>query len=202
MIFSKAPLFTLLAFAMLLSACGPAASSPGPSPTASESDPIQRLCLQGVQRALDLEIARYEGWLKNADKTQRAMYWRALDYLQRERKRYWGMPPNAFHLDEAWHYIPGVEIGIYGRAPLPPPKPLTLDDAWIRDPLPAMLYMPDQSRSGPFYLVVAVPEGMDLTPGTRYRLKIQPVMPRSYPFPSYYVCVLEAKAKPSPQSTP
>ncbi len=198
MAFSKAPLFTLLAFATLLSACGPSASSPTPSPTASESDSIHRLCLQGVQRAIDLEIARYEGWLKHADKTQRAMYRQALDYLQRERKRYQAMPPNAFRLDEAWRYIPGVEMGTYGLAPLPPPEPLVLDEAWIREPLPAMLYVPDQSRSGPFYLVVAVPEGMDLTPGTHYRLKIQPVMPVSYTFPSYYVCVLEAEPIPSP----
>lgn len=198
MTLAKASLFALLAFAALLSACGPATPSPTPSPTAAPSDPVARLCLQGVRQAIDLEIANYQNWLANADPAQQAMYQQALDFLQRERQRYQSLSPSAFRLEEAWRYIPGVKIGVYGQAPLPPPKPIVLDDAWIAGSQPAQVLFSGQTRSGPFYLVVAVAEGLSLTPGTHYRLTLQPVMPQSYPFFSAYVCVLDAEAQPAP----
>jgi len=199
MIFFKASLLTLLTLTLtvLLGACRMTPSSLHPStqsPTPT-SDPFQYLCLKGVQRAIDLEIAKYKGWLENGDPAQRDMYSQALNFLQEERERYRDMQPNAFRLDDAWRFIPGVKVGVYGHAPSSPPEPLVLDDASIEEPLPApaLIFTPDMTRSGPFYRIVAIPEGVELTPGKHYRLKIQPVMPATYPFYSAYVCVLEAE---------
>lgn len=204
MVLFKVSLFTLLLliFAVLLGACGMAPSSLDPSAQSltPTSDPFQHLCLQGVRRAIDLEIAQYKGWIENGDPAQRDVYRQALDFLQEERERYQNMQPNAFHLDDAWRFIPGVEVGVYGRDSSSLPEPLVLDDAWIEEslPAPALIFTPDMTRSGPFYRVVAVSDGVELTPGKRYRLKIQPVMPATYPFYSAYVCVLEAEEIFSP----
>ncbi len=204
MILFKVSLLTLLTFilAVLLGACGmtPPSRPPSTQSLTPTSDPLQHLCLKGTQRAIDLEIAQYKGWLENGDPSQRDVYRQALDFLQGERERYRNMQPNTFRLDDTWRFIPGVEIGVYGGTLSSLPEPLVLENASIEEPLPApaLIFTPDMTRSGPFYRVVAVPDGVELTPGKRYRLKIQPVMPATYPFYSAYVCVLEVKEIPSP----
>ena len=186
----------LIATAGLLGACAlepPQTSTPSPKASAT-----QHLCLEGVRRAIDLEIARYQEWLQGShDEAERAAYQQALDYLEKARQRYQSLEPAAFRLDETWRYIPGITTGAYGRATLPAPSPITLDDAWVEEPLPGPLYFQGQSRSGPFYTVVAVEGGLEqMKPGVHYRVTLQPVMPQSYPFPSFYVCVVALEALP------
>ncbi len=192
----KATLVLLLAAAGVLHACA-SAFTPQSTPT-PQASAMQRLCLEGVRRAIDLEIARYREWLQEShDPEQQAAYRRALDYLEKARQRYQSLAPAAFRLNAAWHYIPGVTTGAYGRAALPAPSPITLDDAWVEGPLPGLLYYAGQSRSGPFYTVVAVQGGLEqMRPGVHYRVTLQPIMPVSYPFSSFYVCVTGLEEKP------
>ncbi len=179
----------------LLAAC--AAATP-PTATPASATETQALCLDATRRAIDLEIAKYRNWLQNAtDDAQRAMYQQALDYLQAQQTRYREMRPTDYHVADAWRYIPNVVMGTYGNAPLPPsPEPVTLDEAWVEGDLPGLLSYAGQTRSGPFYFVTGVKGGFgQLQRGEHYRLVLQPVMPQSYPFPSFYVCVLSAEHK-------
>ncbi len=173
-------------------------STVGASPLPASSPQIQRLCLEGVRRALELETDRYQGWLANAtNETQRKRWQRAVDFLRQERQRFATLAPAAFRMEDAWRYIPGVIMGVYGRAQLSSPAPITLEDAWTRESPPALLHFQGQSRSGPFYTVVAVQGGLTrLTPGKHYRITLQPLMPASYPFPSFYACITDLEASP------
>jgi hypothetical protein len=59
----------------------------------------------------------------------------------------------------------------------------------------SLLELVDMTRSGPFYYVAGI-KGDDyksLKPNETYRVWIDPVYPRDYPFPSYYVYIEDFK---------
>jgi len=59
----------------------------------------------------------------------------------------------------------------------------------------SLLELVDMTRSGPFYHVAGI-KGDDyksLKPNETYRVWIDPVYPRDYPFPSYYVYIEDFK---------
>ncbi len=150
-----------------------------------------QVCLEATIRAIDMEMAKYNMWLKNANGSNKEMYQKALKYLKDEKQKYEQMKPEDYKIGSAFRRIPGVTIGSY-RGPLPPePKPVVLEEAWVRGTLPGIIDYKGMSRSGPFYIVVGVKGGNlgAIKPGIHYRMKLQPIMPESYPFPSFYVCV-------------
>ena len=149
------------------------------------------VCLNATIKALEMETEKYNSWLKTANGGNKEMYQKALNYLQDELQKYKSMKPDEYKVGSAYRYIPGVTIGVYGRGNLPPLKPIELDEAWIRGGLPGIIDYKGMSRSGPFYIVVGVKGGdlKALKPGPHYKMKLQPIMPESYPFPSFYVCI-------------
>ena len=173
-------------------ACSP--QTPGVSlpaetePQSTDETHWQETCLQGTIQALNMEIGQYTTWLQNGDEGQAAIYQQALDYLQAELQTYENLSPAEYRVGSAWRYIPGVTIGAYGRSALPPaPERITLDDAWLDGD--GLLYYDGMSRSGPFYTLVPTDSRSSLQLNIHYRVEIQPIMPASYPFPSYYVCL-------------
>ncbi len=168
--------------------------SPAPQPT---SAPTTAPCWQAALRAVDEEMQRYQTWLAQAsDTNQRAAYRQALDYLADLRQRLQSLPPDTPPWEVTWAPIPGVEQGTYGRTPLPSAEPITLAQAWIEGPLPSQVRFPEQTRSGPFYIATGTQGEITLQPNQPYRLTLQPLMPETYPFPSYYVCILRAETLP------
>ena len=148
-----------------------------------------RVCMDATTKALEMEISRYNSWLGNASASQKKVYRNALDYLQRELKEYQQMDPADYKPGDACHSIPGVEIGTYGRTECPS-EPITVE-AWARERLPGMLDYKGESRSGPFYIATGIKGGdfSAIKPGVHYNMTLYPVLPESYPFPSYYVCI-------------
>jgi len=192
----------LLATALLiLSGCAapatPAPPTPTPPPTeASATANPQASCLEAAKIALQMEISTYQKWLADTtDETKKAAYTQALNYLQDRLHAYQAMSPQDYRPDGLWQTIPGADNG----HPLPPQKPVVLDNAWLGGPLPAVLHFNGLTRSGPFYIVVGAAEGIRLHPGVHYHLTVLPIMPQTYPFPSYYVCVLKAVPLPTPK---
>ncbi len=192
----------LLATALLiLSGCAapatPAPPTPTPPPTeASATANPQASCLEAAKTALQMEISTYQKWLADTtDETKKAAYTQALNYLQDRLHAYEAMSPQDYRPDGLWQTIPGADNG----HPLPPQKPVVLDNAWLGGPLPAVLHFNGLTRSGPFYIVVGAAEGIRLHPGVHYHLTVLPIMPQTYPFPSYYVCVLKAVPLPTPK---
>ncbi len=192
----------LLATALLiLSGCAapatPAPPTPTPPPTeASATANPQASCLEAAKTALQMEISTYQKWLADTtDETKKAAYTQALNYLQDRLHAYEAMSPQDYRPDGLWQTIPGADNG----HPLPPQKPVVLDNAWLGGPLPAVLHFNGLTRSGPFYIVVGAAEGIRLHPGVHYHLTVLPIMPQTYPFPSVYVCVLKAVPLPTPK---
>ncbi len=188
--------FLFLALLVVLSGCAAPTPQPTPSPSPTPTaSPRQTACLQAAQTALQMEIDRYQKWLSNTtDPAKKQTYEQALHDLQTRLATYQHMAPADFHPEALWRYPTG-----FSGLPLPKQAPILLPNAWLGGPLPAMLHFPDQTRSGPFYIVVGVVEGLHLHPGVHYRLTLLPIMPQSYPFPSFYVCVLEATPLPALQ---
>ena len=189
----------LLAIALgvvVLVGCAPsAATSPAPAPSEGTSAAWQAECLQATVRALGLERAKIQAWLKDAPADKAESYRQALEYIDEALAKYRRLSPDKFRIASAFRYIPGIVVGTYGRGKLGEPKPIILSDAWLgaNEHLPGLLHYAGESRSGPFYTVVGV-RGGDLNaikPGVHYRMVIQPLMPALYPFPSFYVCVKE-----------
>lgn len=186
----------VLAGALALAACGipaPTMSAPtstsAPRPEATAS--WQATCLQATVRALEMERDQYEGWLKGDAGDKAEVYRRALASLDAELAKYRSLPPAQFRIASVYRFLPGVVMGWYGHGDPGQPQPVTLEDAWLEQPAPALLSYAGMSRSGPFYTVVGV-RGGDLSalkPKVHYRMVLQPLMPATYPFPSFYVCV-------------
>ncbi|NPA07153.1 MAG: hypothetical protein GXO54_07125 [Chloroflexi bacterium] len=154
-------------------------------------DPATVICHQGLLQALDLEISRFEMWLaQETDETQIERYRLALAYLRDLRTRAQKARP-GWKDELAFQYIPGFEQGTYGRAPLPETREVTLTNAQLEGPLPAQILYEGQTRSGPFYMATAsVPP---VEPGHVYtRMVVRLLMPAVYPYPEFYVCILEA----------
>lgn len=176
-------------------ACSPRLSdaplSSGTETEDTEGNRWQETCLRGTIEAFNMEIDRYTGWLQTADGEQAAMYQQALDYLQKELQAYENLSPAEYTVGSAWRYIPGVVMGTYGRDTLPPvPERIKLEDAWLEED--GLLHYEGMSRSGPFYTLVPTNSQPGIQTGVHYRMEIQPIMPVSYPFPSYYVCLYTA----------
>ncbi len=173
----------------LLAGCQAAAAAPAtPTP-----DPRAAVCRAGLLRALEREMARYETWLAQADADDAARYRHARAYLRGLYERVQATPDAAFRDDLAYGYIPGMEDA-YGLAALPAARTVVLEDAWVTEPLPAAVFFTGQTRSGPFYIATAsVPR---LEPQQHYRLTLRLLMPGTYPFPEFYVCVWAAEPLP------
>ena len=200
-------LVLLLSTAMVVSGCSPKHSgNPAtqslvqlPTPTAqpaSAGNPggsmdWNQICLNATIKAIKMEISKYNTWLQTANDSNKESYQNAIEYLQEELKKYESMKPEDYKVGSAFHYIPGITIGSYGRRHLPKPDPVELKEAWSRGNLPGIIDYKGMSRSGPFYIVVGVKGGdfSAIKPGIHYRMKLVPIMPESYPFPSNYVCV-------------
>ena len=206
--FAKYLVLALLLFtAVVVSGCSPKHSETTTTPSsvqpatptaqpASAGKPGGRMdwnqvCLNATIRAIQMEISKYNTWLQTANGSNKQMYQKALEYLQDELKKYQSMKPEDYKVGSAFHYIPGVTIGSYGRGDLSKPNPIELKEAWSRGSLPGIIDYKGMSRSGPFYIVVGVKGGdfSAIKPGVHYRMKLVPIMPESYPFTSYYVCV-------------
>ncbi len=209
-------LLLLLSTAIILTGCNrhPVASTPRPQPTeanvptpsrpaeTSQPTPTQnsshggemswnRVCMDATTKALEMEISRYNSWLGNASASKKKMYRNALDYLQRELKKYQQMDPADYKPGDACHSIPGVEIGTYGKTKCKcPSEPITVE-AWVREKLPGMLDYKGESRSGPFYIATGIKGGdfSVIKRGVHYDMTLYPLLPESYPFPSTYVCI-------------
>jgi len=179
---------------LVVAGCRAPAEPATPRATLSSTpDPQAAVCREGLLRALEREMARYETWLDQAGEDDAAQYQAAYAYLRDLYDRVQATPPTAFQDDMAYRPIPGMEVGSYGRDALPDERTVVLEDAWITEPLPAMVSFSGQTRSGPFYIAVAsVPS---LEPGRHYRLTLRLLMPGTYPFPEFYVCVLEAEPR-------
>ncbi len=180
----------LVAATLGWAACsGPAATpdtATGENPPQTSDLSWKSTCLEGTIQAVQMEITRYTGWLAEADEEQSVTYRQALDYLQTALQTYKSMPPEKFDPQTVWRYIPGVTMGTYGRESLPPtPESIVLEDAWLETD--GLLHYEGMSRSGPFYTLVAPPPMLQL--GVHYRMEIRLLMPVSYPFPSFYVCL-------------
>ena len=179
-------------FALLAAGCGAAARSTPTQPAAeAPTAPGEAECHQGLLRAIEREIARYEGWLAEAQGEEAERYRAALAYL-RDLQRQEASASAAEAQDLAYRPIP-VE-GVSWQTSLPSERTVVLDDAWLEGPLPAQVLFAGQTRSGPFYIATAaVPE---VVPGQHYRLTLRLLMPGSYPFPEYYVCIVAAEPRP------
>jgi len=188
---------TLWPWAMLLVVLvgcqAPTEPTPQQATPTSTPDPRAAVCREGLLRALEREMTRYETWLDQASAADAARYQAALERLRTLYDQVRATPPAAFRDDIAYQYLPGMEAGVYGQAALPQERTIVLEDAWVTEPLPAMVEFSGQTRSGPFYIAVAsVP---NLEPGRHYRLTLRLLMPGTYPFPEFYVCVLEAEPR-------
>ncbi len=190
-------IFALTACASPPSTPPPPTSTPTPPPAeASATANPQAPCLEAAKTALQMEISTYQKWLANTtDEAKKATYTQALNYLQDRLHAYEAMSPQDYRPDGLWQTIPGADNG----HPLPPQKPIVLGNAWLDSGDPPQVHFPKQTRSGPFYIVVGAAEGIRLHPGVHYHLTLLPIMPQTYPFPSYYVCVLKAVPLPTPQ---
>jgi len=182
---------------MALAACARAGTAATPmqaAPTATEA--WQSECLHATVRALEMERKTYSGWLAQASGDQAETYRRALAYLDAALGEYRSLNPRQFRIANVYRYIPGVVTGWYGTGELGQPKPFVLNDAWVEHSPPALLFYAGMSRSGPFYTVVGVPRDdfSALKPGVHYRMVLQPLMPATYPFPAFYVCVEKFEA--------
>ncbi len=188
--------YLFLALFALLSGCAAPTPQPTPSPSPTPTaSPRQTACLQAAQTALQMEINQYQKWLSTTtDAAKKQTYAQALHDLQTRLTTYEHMAPADFHPDALWQYPAG-----FSGPPLPKQAPISLPNAWLGGPLPAMVHYLGQTRSGPFYIVVGAVKGLRLHPGVHYRLTLLPIMPQSYPFPSFYVCVLAATPLPTPQ---
>ncbi len=181
---------------LLSLALGCSAPTPAPSPT-PQASAAQAPCLQAALRAVDAEIQRYQGWLdQTTDPQQREAYQQALAYLKDLRQRLQALPAETPPWQIAWAPVPGgAQNWFHQTTPLPAPTPIVLDEAWLEGPLPAQIHFPTQTRSGPFYTATGVSGDLALQPEKRYRLTLQPLMPATYPFPSFYVCILQAEPR-------
>lgn len=177
--------------------CHSSMAGPTPTPTTEGQAP----CWSAAVRAVEEEIHRYQTWLsQTTDPNQQALYRKALTYLKDLHQRLQAPSLATPPWEMTWRFIPEVEQGSYGRHPLPPPDPILLMHAWLERPLPAWVHFAGQTRSGPFYLATGTQGTLSVQPGISYRLLLQPLIPRTYPFPSYYVCILQAE--PLPETLP
>ncbi len=178
-----------------------------PTPTAPA---WKARCLEATIRALEMERGRFEQWLASETaEASRAVYQRALKRLDACLADYRGLSPADYDDSaEGFRCLRDVMKDLYPwAASSPPRKFVDLQDAWVAttsevsEP-PWMLEYAGMSRSGPFYLVMAVEQGTltDLEPGKHYRMRLRLLLPAVYPFPEYYVCIV--RWAPLPTDTP
>ncbi len=143
-------------------------------------------CLPAARRAVELEIQRYQNWLQNEnDPVQSTAYQERLRELNRLQQRLDSISPTDYHPADFFNAIPQAATGASASA-----APIVLDEAWLDNGEPPQVHFPQQTRSGPFYIVTGsivdpLPEAEK-----RVRLTLQPVLPQSYLFPSFYVCII------------
>ncbi len=193
---NRSALWRYLSSLALLLTLGCAAPHPQPSaPPPTATPQHQPPCLQAALRAVDAETQRYQGWFdQTTDPQQREAYQQALAYLKDLRQRLQALPAETPPWQIAWAPVPGgAQSWFHPSTPLPPPTPITLDDAWLEGPLPSQIHFPTQTRSGPFYLATGTLGRLTLQAGKHYRLTLQPLLPETYPFPSFYVCITAAE---------
>ncbi len=175
-------------------------STPAPTPaTPAAETTLNAACLEAARTALRQEIRLYEGWAKQADdQAKKQHYQQVLEALQQKLQAYEQMAPQDYRPSDTWD-LPALAGE---HPPLPPQQPIVLPDAWLAAPSNAsdgaLLTYKGMSRSGPFYIVVGFAPGVrPLRLGRHYHLKVLPLMPQSYPFSAFYVCVLEASPLPT-----
>ncbi len=164
----------LVLLALLLAGCvpHPATVSEGGTPMALKS-----ACLQATQKAVDLEIQRYQAWLQNSkDPAKVQTYKQRLVALQAEREKYGKMGPADYTL----------------------PESITIE-GWFDHPCQtgSIINFAKLTRSGPFYHVIGIVGGDYSTfkPDVHYQMTLSLVYPRTYPFPSEYVCITAFQQK-------
>ncbi|HFC09248.1 MAG TPA: hypothetical protein ENJ54_05275 [Chloroflexi bacterium] len=182
----------LAGVAVALAACAPGAS-PATTPTPDATAMWQSECLQATVRALEMERQRYADWLQQASGDQAASYRHTLAYIDAALAKDRGLTPDEFRIAEVYREMVPVLGNQQGQDDIGEPQPIVLEDAWVEQTPPGLLFYAGMSRSGPFYTVVGVPGGDfgALKPGVHYRVVLQPLMPATYPFPSFYVCIKE-----------
>jgi len=149
--------------------------------TGGPREDLNKGCLQATIDALNLEIARVQGWIdlrKQGTVQDNALpgFEADLKALQADLQRYGAMAPADYQVPE--------------------PNMLVI---WFEEDSPALnsiVYFDGLSRSGPWYHLAGVP-GNDFTvlkPRTRYAATFYKVYPRSYfHMPSSYVYLAEWK---------
>ena len=185
--------------AVVLAACAagePSTPASAAAPTPDATAAWQSECLQATIRALEMERERYAGWLQQASGDQAAAYRRVLADIDAALAKYRHLAPEGFRIADAYRRIADILEGRYAQGIPEQPQPVVLDDAWVEDDLPGQIFYAGMSRSGPFYTVVGVRGGdlAALKPGVHYRVVLHPLMPATYPFPSFYVCVEQWEA--------
>ena len=128
---------------------------------------LKKACLDATVQAINIDIRRYQAWLKQAtDPKRKAEYEKGLVRLAEEKQKYQSMAPADYELLR--------KLSLTGQ-------------------YKGQILFDGQSKSGPFYHVVA--SAVPLTKGKKYSFEIYLVYPRTYPFPSYYVYVSKAEKK-------
>ena len=123
-------------------------------------------CLDATRQAINMDIQRYQGWIKQATTPERrAEQEKGLARLNAERQRYEALSTEGYQI----------------------PEKRTLTGQYQGNQI---LFFDGQSKSGPFYHVVA--SAIPLKSGSRYAFEFYPVYPRVHPFPSHYIYVSKA----------
>ena len=130
---------------------------------------LKKACLDATVQAINMEILRYQAWLKNAtDPKAKAKNEKELVRLAEEKQKYLYMASTDYEL----------------------PQKLSLTGQYADGQI---LFFYGQSKSGPFYHVAA--SAVPLIEGKKYSFDFYVVYPRSYQFPNYYVYVAKSEQK-------
>ncbi len=169
-----------------------ACSAPRATATPTPSDATAQCRLEAARRAVQLELARYRGWLDNeTDPARRQAFTAAIRHLEKLQANLAAATPATFDVAQTWQAVPGDMFPFDAGATRP--EPITLDEAWLDAGDPPQVHFPQQSRSGPFYLVTATAVTPVPPAGEHHTMVLHPVMPQSYPFPAFYVCLAEVR---------
>lgn len=140
-----------------------------------EDSVLKENCIYSAMNGISTDIQRIEDWLKspgNLSEDKVADLKSKLSELKNELNKYKLLPASEYALPE--------KIEIVG---------------WINKKGDALLYSEGMSRSGPFYRIAGIYSGAldTLKPGVKYKMTIYLVHRRIYPFPDYYVYVVNAE---------
>lgn len=140
------------------------------------SEDINKECLQATIKAINLEIERFQEWLKMPEKnlSQGALSKKdikyKLDKLKADLIKYKNLKIKNYKCPKKKEVI-----------------------GWIEQPYKEniLLYTKNMSRSGPFYHILGIHDNnfIFIKPNIKYKMKIYLIYPRFYPFPSYYIFI-------------